>query len=906
MLIAMEYVRRARKRPNAITAAGIRVSPTMDRDQLRAIATLKQGWQRIAWNYRDLIGELRFALKFRARCMSRVQFYVAEVQQGTDDEPIAVEIRNDKDAEKASRVTLPDQLCADAEEALASLPVDHGGEFLETWSENFDVAGECWLHGFTDSTGTIQWLIRSVDEIEVSADGSQVWLTDPTSPSGKRKLDLGEESGQELYRMWVPHPRNRSLADSALRACLDSLEDIVLGGREMRAAARSRIASNGAWLLPYNMFLANGTTAEDGDAVSTNKFAADLTAALLAPITNEGDAGAMAPVILVGRREDIDVAKDSHVRFDREDSALLIEKIKFSLSRMASSIDVPPEIINGMAEVNHWTAWQIDASTAKHYIEPGARLIADAITTSYLRPILLSLGHAPEDVARIRVWFSLGSLTENPNRRQDALDAADRGAISLQALRKALGFNEEDEPSPSEMLTMVAMKQGVDAAWAARVLAWWAEQEEGGPLEGLPMPPQETTGQIAPAGDRQPGQSAGTGRVPSTAPSAIAAAGNVPSGLSGATSETVQTGRHRSAYRLVHNEFVRMMDVERTLRDGLLAACDEAVNDAVRRAGSRVRGKVSANRDLSLAVKEIPSSQLCAHLGREQTLALADLPFLLNDAFTGLRDKFVSMVTFGIDEIVARVLRVLGLKQGDRRADAIARTLSNAMTERINDGWSYLESAVRARAERLLFGDGGEPDDEVGEISTALVKPAVVRASLSIVGGLPAVAGGVDERGRSISGEPLGGLSNGETVRDELERSGGHNLGYTWVYGITPLLRKFEPHWDLEGKRFENWRDERLFSGDAYGGRYAFVGPFFHPGDHDGCMCDYVPAWALPAYGAQVDELLRTPTSAMAAIIALAEDDDRAGRTGTTAQAERERWQEVQALQARFIKGEAA
>lgn len=230
--------------------------------------------------------------------------------------------------------------------------------------------------------------------------------------------------------------------------------------------------------------------------------------------------------------------------------------------------------------------------------------------------------------------------------------------------------------------------------------------------------------------------------------------------------------------------------------------------------------------------------------------------------------------------------------------------MTKTMMARLDSGWEYLERALQARTERALFGED-LPDDGVGELADTILPPAVVRAALSLVGGLPETSGGVDDQGRSLTGEPLGGLANGDSVRQEFEDAGAVDLGYTWVYGITPQSRKFEPHWNLEGKRFEGWTDAVLSSA-VLDGRYAFVGPYFHPGDHSGCMCDYVPGYALPAYGAQVDAALRTPTASMAAIIKLAESDDRAGRKDTTAQHERDRWQEVQELQSRFMKGEAA
>lgn len=892
-LRAMDYIRRGRGAPAAMTATGMRVRPGEDRETLRAIATLKQPWQRLAWNYRDMIGELRFALQYRARAVSRMKFFIAELQDGPDDEPIPVSLRLDKDPEVAKRITLPEDICKAAEEELARLPLDSGMSFLGAWCENFDVAGECWLHGRRTASGAEVWSIKSAMEIEVSPDGTNVFMIDAAAPGGRRKLDLSEEGSEELYRLWVPHPVSSALSDSALRATLDTLEDIVSTGREMRAASRSRFSANGVWMIPNGMYLSNGVKSDtDNIDPESNTFAADLTSAILAPISNEGDAGAMAPIILTGHRDDIKAAKDGFLRFDREDSPTLIAKLQAGLTRMGNSLDIPPEVINGMAEVNHWTAWQIDSSTAKHHIEPSARTMVDSLTTVFVRAALLELKFPPALVDRVRVWFSLGTLTENPNRRQDALDAHDRGAIGGKSLRDALGFGEEDAPSQSELLAMIAMKNGIDTAWAARILAWNAEQQEGGPLEGLPAPPSSTESAPAlPAGRPAPAAGPGqpAGRTPSTAPPAIAAAA-IPQ------QDMAYDVPNPYPYRLATADFSELLAVERRIRDRLTTECDAAIARAMARAGSRLRSKISRDRDMSLAVRDVPSGQLCAHVGREQALALADVPFLLNQAFDDLYATYTAIVTSGISVLMARLGKILRMSKDDTAR--MAGRLTKAMNERTDSGWDFLVNALKARTERLLF--GSDLEDDVGEEFDSLVQPSVVRASLAIVGGLPETATGIDERGRAIGPDALGGLANGETVRAEIEQHGGVEVGYTWVYGITLKEDRFEPHWNLEAERFTSWADPKL---STAGTRYTFVGEHFQPGDHDGCMCDYVPAWALPAYAAQVDERLRVPTEAMAQLIALADSDDRAGRTGTTAQHERQRWQEIQNLQARFIGG---
>lgn len=373
--------------------------------------------------------------------------------------------------------------------------------------------------------------------------------------------------------------------------------------------------------------------------------------------------------------------------------------------------------------------------------------------------------------------------------------------------------------------------------------------------------------------------------------------------MSGPQKSIVASGRTDPRYRLVHNEMARVIEADRALREQITASADAAITRAVERAGARLRSKISADKELSVQVRDIDRLTLCAHLGRTETFRRADLGYLLAEAFDGFKDRFVDLVTAGMWNVAERVIKVLGYARDSREGVKAVADMTASMSSRLLTGWEYLEGALRARTEQRLFGED-LPDDGVGELADTILPPAVVRAALSIVGGLPETSGGVDDRGRSLTGEPLGGLANGEAVRNEFADAGAIEIGYTWVYGITPQKRKFDPHWDLEGERFEGWTDAKLAT-TSHGGRYAFVGPYFHPGDHAGCMCDYVPGYALPAYADQVDAALRTPSASMAAIIKLAESDDRAGRTGTTAQHERDRWQEVQTLQARFIKGAA-
>lgn len=895
----------ARAKPYVLRGAGVRIERTTA-EAMRAVAGQRQRWQTLAWGYRDMIGELRGALKFRADAISRVRFYVAEITDNDDDEPVGVAARNEKDkdgnpTERAEQITLDEALCRAAEEELARLPLSSGDAFLGVWSENFDVAGECWLHGYIDKdTEEETWEIRSVDDVDVS--GSTVTIKDALGQP--QPVDLRPDSGEELYRMWRKHPRRPYLADSALNACLDTLEDITLTGRELRAASRSRIAANGIAFFPEG-FTDKRNVKEDDELSPRDRFVADLTASIVSPISNEGDAGGIAPIVVIGSRDDIKAFRFE--RLEREDSPSLIGKLDKNLARMGQSIDVPPEIITGMADVNHWTAWQIDMSTFRYYLEPGIRLMADSLTQCFLRPALK--GFPPEQVKRIRIWFDAGAITENPNRRQDTLDGMDRLLIGPRTGRKELGFNEADAPSPEEVIQMIAAKQGFDAATAARILTYMATQEGAdlpdiGEIGAVPQQRQLPPAQPPPAPD--PTGVGGTGE-PATTPPGLTAAG---------------TESDAQLWTLDSVLGEKLAAIELAARDQILLAASDAMDRALGRAGSRLRSKAQRDPQLIASLRPRPLTSWAMEIGRDQTFALgADLRFLLKGAFTELGEKFGEWVNRAINSMIDRVLRFLGLDRDGGVGKNVARRMRDSMAGRVDTAWSRMHDALEKHAERLLFDGEGEPLAD-GEQTGLSIPVDIVRVALATIGGLPETSAGVDDKGRIPTGEPFTGMADGTAVTGELDAHGVVPFGREWQYNPTLERNTFVPHFDLDGERFINWGDPVL----AAPPEYAWIGTHFRPKDHLGCLCTTAVTYALPtreakatrqdAGGAfndqdaaikladQLRERLRQPSQSMAYNIELAEADDKAGRKFTIAQQQRDQWFEVQRLKDQFLNGE--
>ena len=1067
----------ARSSPKVIRAAGVKIEK-MPAEQLRAVAGHTQPWQKQAWGYRDAIGELRFVLQYRARAIARTRLLIAQVIDD-DDEPIPVSLRNEVDddgqpTEKAKLVTAAADLCEAAEVELARLPLDAGYSFLGIWSENFDVAGECYLHGrqLPDSDQE-EWTIRSI--LDVDTQGSEITIRDELGQP--RRLDLSDPKRdyigtEELFRLWVPHPARPHLADSALHSLADVLEDILLAGREVRSASRSRSANNGIWFIPIGMTQMRDTKPNSDKAEDqSTRFMSDTQAALLAPISNEGDPGSVAPIMITGTREDIEVASKSFLRFDRETKPETLDRLDRSIRRMATGLDCPPELLTGMADVNHWTAWLIDASTFRHYLEPSLRLMVDSLTVAYLRRALIAQGFTADEVRQLRIWYDAGQITENPNRRQDALDAREHGAIGDDSFRQALGFNEGDAPTPEERLLMIALKSGMDQATVAAILALWAQRE--GEPELLPQPPPAQAigpGRTTPSPSETPGGTppdpagvGGTG-TPETAPNGVAASGQrgisvragesplivhqhderywadvhhvsythglgwipadgvdkleyqgktlidvtgllanpglegslrmdgvtvahlppriggsftalpqklparpsdyagapeildwlesvSPSRLDGereaysdmiererllqpprrdwahsttqevlgdfkhfidfyagktqSTSDSEKPGSGKttkdspaSPYRLDTATPTKLMEAERALRIQLLTDTDHAIHRALQRAGNRLRSKLTAHQELhnQLTNRTTNTAEWAAIIGREATLAAgANLTYLLNQAWDELRDTFTSRVTGTIAAIIGRLNKRLG--QDGATAHRTAQRINNELTGRIGAAWNNYRAKLDQLAEQLMFGEAPEEAGD-GELSGFDTPPAYVRAALAEIGGLPETSGGL-HRDRPVTGEPLGGLANGATITRELEAAGIETVGYLWVYGVTPQARRFDPHWELEGERFLGWGDLKLQPEP----KYQWIGPFYRPGDHAGCMCDYVPGYAIPDYAGQVNERLSSPSAVTQDVLDLAALDDREGRTGTDAQAKRDRHAAIQQLQRRFMEG---
>jgi hypothetical protein len=272
-----------------------------------------------------------------------------------------------------------------------------------------------------------------------------------------------------IGRIWKAHPRYSEEADSSLRGLLDLCAELLLLNRTFRATARSRLNA-GALYLPDGLSVAASTDPNypfEGDLETAegvtpeeaaDEFEDQLIDAMTTPIRDEESASAVVPLIIRGPAELGDKIKQ--FKFERSFDAALVQRADRVLERILQGLDVPKDVVTGLANVKYSNALQIDEALYKAHIEPLMLIICDAITVVYLRPYLLANGFNPAEVERVCVWFDPSQVATRNDRASDADSGYDRMAVSMDTWRRTHGFTEADAPDQREIALRLLIEKG--------------------------------------------------------------------------------------------------------------------------------------------------------------------------------------------------------------------------------------------------------------------------------------------------------------------------------------------------------------------------------------------------------------------------------------------------------------
>lgn len=430
-------------RPNSLVASAARIT---NRRKDRPRTGGSQAWQDEFWHFFDTCGELAFAIQWQANAMSQVKLRLVVQDEHGD----WVDVPDDT----------TDRYGQIAVQAMEELFDGDSGQtqMMAALGTYLSGPGEGYLIGLPPNRadgelGTDLWRVVSNDEIrETGGPGSGKWELDRGDgviESLDSSLDAGDHQAL-VIRIWRSHPRKFVEATSPCRAALPVLRELEGAGKYSSSTLDSRLAGAGILLIAQEMTFQ--TPNEDGLPPTDGQmddFLVALTEAMQAALRDPSSAAARVPIVVKVPGAFLDGVK--HITFDLPLSDFIDAMTDKDIRRLALALDMPPEVLLGQADSNHWSAWLISEDAIKLHVDPLADLIADAILTRYLWPAMQ--GPAPVMDPRIKRYRLVPDTTELRERAasaQESLELHTRMVISDAALLRESKFDPGDAPDDAE------------------------------------------------------------------------------------------------------------------------------------------------------------------------------------------------------------------------------------------------------------------------------------------------------------------------------------------------------------------------------------------------------------------------------------------------------------------------
>lgn len=398
------------------------MSTAGDNSTSESMQRLSAPWQERALRYYDEVGELRYAAQFYARMLKQLRIYPSLREPGREH---GEEIKSGPPVEILDRIQDPG-----------------GGRSQMQWNYGrlMFITGEGYLLGRRLNTDEERWDFVWKEGLKIER-GKIRYRSSP-----KAEEEIYDASDAVAYKMWTPHPQWPGLPDSPMRSVLDIAEELLILTRSVRATAVSRLVRSGMLLIPQEIEPPPQEPIGDEDPLNS-PLLRDLVEHVTGAVENPGTAEATVPFILFGAAEWLDKVKP--VQLHNPDTDYLERDLREeAIKRLALSLDMPPEILLGMADSNHWTAWQISDEVWRWHGAPIAEHFCDDLSEVYLQPALREIGY--EDWRNVCVHYDATEILVTVNRSEDADEAWDRGAIGYDAYRKAKNFNADDAQTPEE------------------------------------------------------------------------------------------------------------------------------------------------------------------------------------------------------------------------------------------------------------------------------------------------------------------------------------------------------------------------------------------------------------------------------------------------------------------------
>jgi hypothetical protein len=444
-------------------------------------------WQVEAWRLYDIVGEL---VKLSGRVgdsVSQARLYVTEV---------------DETGEEQGEVTDA------AIKRLAAVPLGTGSQRddnLRLAGIDLAVGGECWIvgEGAASSPEKAEGTWFVVTGAAFGKQGSDITVKRPKQRGGSKLVLV--DGVDILIRCWRPHPNDTDQATSFTRSAIVPLREIELLTKREFAELDSRLTGAGVMFLPEGIDYPRHPDDPPGIA----GFMAYIQRAAAASMTDQSRASALVPILATIPDQFLEhLGNLKPINFWSELSAEIGEMKDKAIGRVASMAEIPAEVLTGIGDANHWTAWLISDEGIR-WIKGYLGFIADALTRGFLRRALESMGNPNPE--RYAFAFDTSTLAAKPNRLEDATQLHDRFLISDKELVKSGAFTPEQMPTADErtaQIILALVKAQPDMALdpeVQRVLGLPA-------IKSVGLPP--TADQNADGADPDPDDGGGTGEGP--------------------------------------------------------------------------------------------------------------------------------------------------------------------------------------------------------------------------------------------------------------------------------------------------------------------------------------------------------------------------------------------------------
>lgn len=426
----------------SLTAAGVSLANSPSVRAQRTAQDGYQAWQQEVVELLPAVSEAFYASQFVARAAAQARLFVG-VPEPTPSNPNALR-----------------ELPADhqLQVFLARLLDSLGGseEFITRAGTLLRTLGEATIVGISPENAPNvvpldggEWFIAAPQDVKRTGDAFRV----PSSiGKGHRTVPAPQVTAA---RLWDPDVFEFRYPSSPLKWNLPIMREIAVLSAATFAMGRSRLFSGGILAMPSEMKFPE--VPEDADHSALDGFVVDLITAMSDAIERPGTAEALTPIVITGPGDTIDKIK--HLTFAQDLPEKLLELRDSAVSRLATSLDLPSEVILGDANTSHWSLWRSDSRLLEQHAKPLLGLICSSLTQGLLRTLSFDGSSTPSpETRRAVISFDLSHVVVRTNRSPEAQAAHDRNAISDEALRDAGGFTDEQAATPSE-LKLRALRQ---------------------------------------------------------------------------------------------------------------------------------------------------------------------------------------------------------------------------------------------------------------------------------------------------------------------------------------------------------------------------------------------------------------------------------------------------------------